>query len=535
MNSYKEGIISTIEALSEADGSNENDIKIQMQTSASETQIRWNDRAFHNALKELVVEGRIVSEDNGKYTVKNDDDSTEEHSIGEDTEWTKKFNELKDFVEKDGNIDEIEDSSSLNQWVTRQRAQLVGLHSKSFSRLTESQASALERLGIRVETAQPDDNDVKPTAKTVQFSDGVHDAQDSDMIDNDKLNLVTGSPLLEPRYFPWENDLCHSKENQATWDERFEDLVKYKEKYGNCRVPKKMKILGGWVQRQRREYRQCKDGQPTNLTRERYMRLKEVGFLFWTKGIKSIHLANSPARIAAPIYDSIDSAEVEELKRLVNEQNRVIEEQQFLMNCMKKQVDELIDWKEQKEKKTKELQESFDLLQTVVENQERKISDLEEAKEASSPEEMGKRVEALENWRKKRLEAAIAAAKKKKSLKASSSHSKSTKNSKSSGSSSSTTKTLNSSSAPKAAVAKSSEKVTSPEKKKPSVKTGDKSLTSNTSKTTKKDKATEKKRSHESISNVTSPKMLPKPSHNLMAESESGDDKRMKADDADKN
>ena len=258
MNSYKEGIISTIEALSEADGSNENDIKIQMQTSAYETKIRWNERAFHNALKELVVEGRIVSEDNGKYTVKNDDDSTEEHSIGEDTEWTKKFNELKDFVEKDGNIDEIEDGSSLHQWVTAQKAQLIGLRSKSFSRLTESQASALESLGIRMEAAQQDDDDIKPREKTVQFSNGVHDAQDSDMIDNDKLNVVTGSPLLEPRYFPLENDLNHSKENQATWDERFEDLVKYKEKYGNCRVPKKMKILGGWVQRQRREYRHCK-------------------------------------------------------------------------------------------------------------------------------------------------------------------------------------------------------------------------------------------------------------------------------------
>ena len=265
------------------------------------------------------------------------------------------------------------------------------------------------------------------------------------------------------------------------------------------------------------------------------MRLKEIGFLFWTKGIKSIHLANSPARIAAPIYDSIDSAEVEELKRLVNEQNRVIEEQQFLMNYMKKQVDELMDWKETKEKKAKELQESFDLLQTVVESQERKISDLEEAKEGSSSDEIGKRVEALENWRKKRLEAAVAAAKKKKSLKATSSHSKSTKKSKSSGSSSSTAKTSSSSSAPTAGVAKSSEKVTSPEKKKPSVKNGDKSLTSNTLKTTKKVKSAEKKRSHESISNVAPPKKLPKPRHDLMAESESGDDKRMKADDADQN
>ena len=76
------------------------------------------------------------------------------------------------------------------------------------------------------------------------------------------------------------------------------------------------------------------------------------------------------------------------------------------MSCMKKQVDKSKVWKEKSEKRTKEFQESFDLLQiTVVENQERKISNLEEAKEASSSEEMGTCIEALETWGKTLLEA----------------------------------------------------------------------------------------------------------------------------------
>ena len=71
-----------------------------------------------------------------------------------------------------------------------------------------------------MQTAQPDDIDVKLTVKTVQFPDGVHDAQDGDVINNDTLNLVTDYFFLVPRYFPLENALCLSKANQATWYER---------------------------------------------------------------------------------------------------------------------------------------------------------------------------------------------------------------------------------------------------------------------------------------------------------------------------
>ncbi|EJK68864.1 hypothetical protein THAOC_09923, partial [Thalassiosira oceanica] len=62
-----------------------------------------------------------------------------------------------------------------------------------------------------------------------------------------------------------------------TWDERLEELREYKAAHGNCNVPKRKGFpLGGWVDKQRRQYRNDK------LSGERVRKLNGLGFNWGT-------------------------------------------------------------------------------------------------------------------------------------------------------------------------------------------------------------------------------------------------------------
>ena len=67
------------------------------------------------------------------------------------------------------------------------------------------------------------------------------------------------------------------KEGVSTvpWQTRFNELVQYKAKYGDCNVPRSQGPLGRWVHNQRDSYREVK------LAQDRIDRLNGVGF-GWT-------------------------------------------------------------------------------------------------------------------------------------------------------------------------------------------------------------------------------------------------------------
>ena len=58
------------------------------------------------------------------------------------------------------------------------------------------------------------------------------------------------------------------------WEERYEELEKYKHKYGDCRVPSTFDALGTWLDQQRRTFRR------KTLLDDQVERLNEVG-LVW--------------------------------------------------------------------------------------------------------------------------------------------------------------------------------------------------------------------------------------------------------------
>jgi hypothetical protein len=75
------------------------------------------------------------------------------------------------------------------------------------------------------------------------------------------------------------------RKGQASWNEKFNELVQYKAANGNCHVPTKYKAntaLGRWVSTQRAEYKKYSEGNTkTTITAEKVRRLEGIGFAWF--------------------------------------------------------------------------------------------------------------------------------------------------------------------------------------------------------------------------------------------------------------
>jgi hypothetical protein len=78
--------------------------------------------------------------------------------------------------------------------------------------------------------------------------------------------------------------LSNGKKQSQKWYDNFEELRRYREEHGNCRVKAGKKKdssyskLGKWVDHQRQLYRLRAQGKPTSLSDERIAALDEIGF-----------------------------------------------------------------------------------------------------------------------------------------------------------------------------------------------------------------------------------------------------------------
>lgn len=67
------------------------------------------------------------------------------------------------------------------------------------------------------------------------------------------------------------------------WNERYQELLDYKKKYGHCNVPYLWtgnNPLSQWVKRQRHQYKLKNENRHSNLSDERQKILDEVGFVW---------------------------------------------------------------------------------------------------------------------------------------------------------------------------------------------------------------------------------------------------------------
>ena len=82
---------------------------------------------------------------------------------------------------------------------------------------------------------------------------------------------------------PQEKALKISTKRREKWEEKFQELVKYKEEHRHCKVPSNDKDyiqLGRWVSAIRREYKKRSEGKKNQLTDERVLKLVGIGFDF---------------------------------------------------------------------------------------------------------------------------------------------------------------------------------------------------------------------------------------------------------------
>ena len=115
--------------------------------------------------------------------------------------------------------------------------------------------------------------------------------------------------LLTSFGFNWETNWDPSAEKKVvkSWEVRFEELVEYKEKHGDCNVNQKQPGLGDFVKRQRKAYKRFKRNQQSFLTPERIKMLKSIGFVF---AIRPSRPRNSSA-VVASLREECSSSEDE--------------------------------------------------------------------------------------------------------------------------------------------------------------------------------------------------------------------------------
>jgi hypothetical protein len=152
------------------------------------------------------------------------DDSGNSFRAYQAEQWTEKFQELWAYCKQQGHCQVPHthaQNPSLARWVKRQRYQYkLKMEGKS-STMTDERITVLENIG-----------------------------------------------------FVWDS-------HTASWEERMQALMDYRNHYGHCNVPSNYpanRQLAVWVKRQRRQYKFFWDGKASNMSKERITALETIGF-----------------------------------------------------------------------------------------------------------------------------------------------------------------------------------------------------------------------------------------------------------------
>ncbi|KAL7491914.1 hypothetical protein ACHAWT_001353 [Skeletonema menzelii] len=145
------------------------------------------------------------------------------------TLWDQKFDELLDFKKQQGHCNvpqKYAPNPELGVWVNKQRQEHKKREDEKTSAMTDERLKRLQSIG-----------------------------------------------------FTWAQ-----RKGQKGWNKKYDQLLQYKAKFGNCHVPTKFKentALGRWVSQQRAEYKKLCKGEKTSLTTERISKLDSIGFAWF--------------------------------------------------------------------------------------------------------------------------------------------------------------------------------------------------------------------------------------------------------------
>mmetsp|Transcript_8673 Transcript_8673/g.17700 ORF Transcript_8673/g.17700 Transcript_8673/m.17700 type:complete len:356 (-) Transcript_8673:502-1569(-) len=221
--------------------------------------------------------------------------------------WYERFYELLEYKRVYGNCNvprAWKENPSLARWINTQRDQYQLLTNKKSatgstprrkSNMTRERIRALESIGfewalkilteweVRLDEVNNykaiygDCNVPKEWSENRPLGDWVHtQRQQYRLYQEEKKSAMTEERIqaLEDIGFSWDA-------REDIWQQRFNELKEYRDRYGNCNVPNQWsenKQLANWVRKQRYQYRLYQEGKKSQITEERILALESIKF-----------------------------------------------------------------------------------------------------------------------------------------------------------------------------------------------------------------------------------------------------------------
>ena len=228
--------------------------------------------------------------------------------------WDERFGELEAYKEEHGDCNvprTWDENESLGQWVIKQRIFKRQLDAGGKREITQERIDRLEGIGFEWE---PDAAIWNQRFGELQaYKERVGDCKvPAGWRDNPQLAAwvnhhrqekrkfdlgVTGAAITQERIakldeieFEWDPVL-------DLWDRRFGELVEYKERFGDCKVPLRWDenaTLGKWVGGQRVQKKKFDKNERATITQERIDRLNAIEFVwdldaaFWEERFREL-------------------------------------------------------------------------------------------------------------------------------------------------------------------------------------------------------------------------------------------------------
>ena len=190
-------------------------------------ELKAENEALKKANDDLMAENQDLKKKLAEHEEEeeSDDDSDDDESVCDGTSWSKKYFLLKAYKTENGDCKVPRSHKTLGVWVKNQH--------QEFGKKKVSQ----------------------------------------DRVDKlNKLGFSWGKGYPEP----------------PKWEDRFEELQKYKETFGHCNIavsenPEHRSELAKWVLEQRKQGKRCQKHRPTAMTLDQYKSLRSLGFDFKKK------------------------------------------------------------------------------------------------------------------------------------------------------------------------------------------------------------------------------------------------------------
>eukprot|EP00980_Cylindrotheca_fusiformis_P011686 scaffold2770_cov104-Cylindrotheca_fusiformis.AAC.7 len=208
--------------------------------------------------------------------------------------WNQRFGELLEFRRRFNHTNTPQkwsENKQLGSWVNVQRRQYQNWIKGAKSSLTSERRAMLESIGFRWKLRENKRSlgHAKDTSASTEVT-ATTDAGDSENNDScsESSSEKTPSSDLDDEE---EQEVSSSSEiagveathrRSLQWNERYQQLLSFKQHHGHCNVPQKWKEnkqLGKWCSHQRMHYHHWLEGKYTPLTEERRLLLESIGFV----------------------------------------------------------------------------------------------------------------------------------------------------------------------------------------------------------------------------------------------------------------